>query len=94
MTASCLPRCECKKHDEGMEAIWRKIEKLGITEADIADAVRWARGERQGLTRADRVLLSSPLFWAFGGANALPATFSLCLTTFFSFQCSVISMLL
>ena len=33
-------------------------------------------GERQGFTRADRVLLSSPLFWAFGGANALPATFS------------------
>lgn len=33
-------------------------------------------GERQGLTSADRVLLASPLFWAFGGANALPATFS------------------
>ena len=33
-------------------------------------------GERQGLTRQDRVLLSSPLFWAFGSANALPATFS------------------
>ena len=33
-------------------------------------------GERQGLTREDRVLLSSPLFWAFGSANALPATFS------------------
>ncbi|KAF3996483.1 class I adenylate-forming enzyme family protein [Glaciimonas immobilis] len=32
-------------------------------------------GEREGLTRDDRVLLSSPLFWAFGGANALPATF-------------------
>ncbi|QRX81075.1 class I adenylate-forming enzyme family protein [Glaciimonas sp. PAMC28666] len=32
-------------------------------------------GERQGFTDADRVLLSSPLFWAFGGANALPATF-------------------
>ncbi len=33
-------------------------------------------GERQGLTQNDRVLLSSPLFWAFGSANALPATFS------------------
>jgi fatty-acyl-CoA synthase len=33
-------------------------------------------GERQGLTAGDRVLLASPLFWAFGGANALPATFS------------------
>jgi fatty-acyl-CoA synthase len=33
-------------------------------------------GERQGLTSQDRVLLSSPLFWAFGSANALPATFS------------------
>ncbi|MGZ9710497.1 class I adenylate-forming enzyme family protein [Glaciimonas sp. GNP009] len=32
-------------------------------------------GERQGFTGDDRVLLSSPLFWAFGGANALPATF-------------------
>ncbi len=33
-------------------------------------------GERQGLTAADRVLLASPLFWAYGGANALPATFT------------------
>lgn len=33
-------------------------------------------GERQGLGPTDRVLLSSPLFWAYGGANALPATFS------------------
>ena len=33
-------------------------------------------GERQGLTGEDRVLLSSPLFWAFGSTNALPATFS------------------
>ena len=33
-------------------------------------------GERQGLTAEDRVLLAAPLFWAFGGANALPATFS------------------
>ncbi len=32
-------------------------------------------GQRQGLTSADRVLLASPLFWAYGGANALPATF-------------------
>ncbi|MGS0743237.1 class I adenylate-forming enzyme family protein [Glaciimonas sp. GG7] len=33
-------------------------------------------GEREGLTQDDKVLLSSPLFWAFGGVNALPATFS------------------
>jgi fatty-acyl-CoA synthase len=33
-------------------------------------------GERQGLTATDKVLLAAPLFWAFGGANALPATFS------------------
>lgn len=33
-------------------------------------------GERQGLGPTDRVLLSSPLFWAFGSANALPATWS------------------
>ena len=31
-------------------------------------------GERQGLTSLDRVLLSSPLFWAYGSGNALPAT--------------------
>ena len=31
-------------------------------------------GERQGLGPADRVLLSPPLFWAYGGVNALPAT--------------------
>ncbi|MGW9333591.1 class I adenylate-forming enzyme family protein [Bosea sp. NPDC055594] len=33
-------------------------------------------GERQGLRAEDRVLLSSPLFWAYGGSNALPATFT------------------
>lgn len=32
-------------------------------------------GARQGLRAGDRVLLTSPLFWAFGIANALPATF-------------------
>jgi len=30
-------------------------------------------GERQGLTPKDRVLLAPPLFWSYGGANALPA---------------------
>ncbi|MBO1076900.1 class I adenylate-forming enzyme family protein [Roseomonas marmotae] len=33
-------------------------------------------GERQGLTPVDRVLLSPPLFWTYGGVNALPATFT------------------
>ncbi|GAY11500.1 class I adenylate-forming enzyme family protein [Pseudonocardia sp. N23] len=33
-------------------------------------------GERMGLTADDRVWLGSPLFWSFGAANALPATFS------------------
>jgi fatty-acyl-CoA synthase len=33
-------------------------------------------GERQGLVAGDRVLLSSPLFWSFGSANALPACWS------------------
>lgn len=33
-------------------------------------------GERQGLRADDRVLLSSPLFWSFGSANALPATWT------------------
>lgn len=31
-------------------------------------------GERMGLSAADRVLLSPPLFWSYGSANALPAT--------------------
>ena len=26
-----------------LEPVWRKIEALGITEKDIADAVTWAR---------------------------------------------------
>jgi fatty-acyl-CoA synthase len=30
-------------------------------------------GERQGYRPADRVLLSPPLFWSYGSANALPA---------------------
>ena len=33
-------------------------------------------GERQGLTSADRVLLPLPLFWSYGSANALCATFT------------------
>ena len=33
-------------------------------------------GERQGLKPGDRVLLSPPLFWSFGCANALPAAFT------------------
>jgi fatty-acyl-CoA synthase len=33
-------------------------------------------GERQGLGPNDRVLLSPPLFWAYGGINAMPATFT------------------
>ena len=31
-------------------------------------------GERQGLREGDRVLISPPLFWSYGSANALPAT--------------------
>ena len=27
-----------------MEAVWAKIEALGITEEDVADAIEWARG--------------------------------------------------
>ena len=26
-----------------LDAVWRKIESLGITEKDVGDAVRWAR---------------------------------------------------
>src|SRR5581483_7925059 len=33
-------------------------------------------GERMGLGPSDRVLLAPPLFWSYGAANALPATFS------------------
>lgn len=33
-------------------------------------------GERQGLRRGDRVLISIPLFWSYGAVNALPATLS------------------
>jgi len=31
-------------------------------------------GERQGLGRGDRILAAVPLFWAYGSANAMPAT--------------------
>jgi fatty-acyl-CoA synthase len=33
-------------------------------------------GERQGLRRDDRVLISIPLFWSYGAVNALPAVLS------------------
>ena len=32
-----------ERGNDGMESIWRKIELQGITEADIDDAVKWAR---------------------------------------------------
>ena len=28
-----------------MDAVWRKLEELGITEDDVNDAVKWARQE-------------------------------------------------
>ena len=28
----------------GIERVWQKIEERGITEQDISDAVKWARG--------------------------------------------------
>ncbi len=33
-------------------------------------------GERQGLSPKDRVLLPAPLFWSYGAANAMMATFT------------------
>jgi hypothetical protein len=32
-----------QKVDDGIEAVWRKLEATGITEADVTDAVKWAR---------------------------------------------------
>ena len=34
-----------------LDAVWRKIESLGITEKDVADAVRWARRPKSGAKR-------------------------------------------
>ena len=34
-----------------LEAVWRKIESLGITDKDVADAVRWARRPKTGAKR-------------------------------------------
>lgn len=34
---------QIQKHSDDVDAIRLKLEKLGITEADIADAVKWAR---------------------------------------------------
>jgi hypothetical protein len=31
-----------------LDAVWRKIESLGISEKDVADAVRWARRPKSG----------------------------------------------
>ena len=31
-----------------LDAVWRKIESLGITEKDVADAVRWVRRPKKG----------------------------------------------
>lgn len=29
----------------GIEAVWRKLEELKITERDVTDAVKWARSK-------------------------------------------------
>ena len=34
-----------------LDPVWRKIESLGITEKDVADAVRWARRPKGGAKR-------------------------------------------
>ena len=31
-----------------LDAVWRKIESLGITEKDVVNAVRWARRPKGG----------------------------------------------
>ena len=36
---------------QNLDAVWRKIESLGITERDVADAVRWARRPGSGAKR-------------------------------------------
>ena len=38
-----LKLAQLESHDAGGEAVRRKIEELGITEKDIADAIKWAR---------------------------------------------------
>jgi hypothetical protein len=40
-------RLQSVEVDNGIEAVWEKMERLGITEADIADAVKWARSTPQ-----------------------------------------------
>lgn len=47
-----------------------RLKHFGIVENG------YSIGQRQGLGQADRVLLPAPLFWSYGGANALPAAFS------------------
>ncbi|QEC49715.1 AMP-binding protein [Baekduia soli] len=44
------------------------LQQYGVVENGFAI------GERMGLTDADRVWVSIPLFWAYGATNALPAT--------------------
>lgn len=46
-----------------------------LLHGDMVDNGFWI-GERMGLGPTDRVWLGSPLFWSFGSANAMVATFS------------------
>ena len=36
---------------QSLDPVWRKIESLGISEKDVADALRWARRPRSGAKR-------------------------------------------
>lgn len=44
-----------------------------LVHSDLVENGYWI-GERQGLTNKDRIFFGSPLFWAFGVANALMAS--------------------
>jgi antitoxin component of MazEF toxin-antitoxin module len=39
-----------QKADDGIEAVWRQFEEMGITEQDITDAVKWARAQPENTT--------------------------------------------
>ena len=39
------------KKTDGIDEVWRKLEAMGISEADVSEAVRWGRHDPLGTSQ-------------------------------------------
>lgn len=72
-----IPGSQARPGDDGLilytSGSSAKPKAVRLTQSGIIEN-GFSIGERQGLQPGDRMLLSPPLFWSYGSANAMPAT--------------------